>query len=143
VVGVGDGATAAWDGREVTVDGTAGVVYAGILPTRVRRVEEVAGLATLVDWARERVAVEVAGDAAQVRDLDAEGFGLDSDRPADPDALLGAMRGAQAISGSVLGSHDGARAALRSGVPVIVCLPGQRPEVLLLRLAQANQGEVP
>jgi pyruvate,orthophosphate dikinase len=143
VVGVGDGATTAWEGHEVTVDGSAGVIYAGILPTRERCVDEVAGLATLIGWAREQVAVEVADDAAEVRDLDAAGFVLDADRRADPDALLGAMRGAAAISGSVLGSAEGARAAVRSGVPVIVRLPGQRPEVLLLRLAQANQGEVP
>ncbi|MEA2168241.1 MAG: pyruvate, orthophosphate dikinase, partial [Solirubrobacteraceae bacterium] len=32
VVGVGEDATASWTGREVTVDGTTGVVYGGVLP---------------------------------------------------------------------------------------------------------------
>jgi hypothetical protein len=50
------------------------------------------------------------------------------------------MCGAAAISGSVLGSAEGAQAAVRCGVPVIVPLPGQREEVLILRLAQAGAG---
>jgi pyruvate,orthophosphate dikinase len=53
VVGVGEGVTGAWAGRELTVDGSAGVVYAGRLPTEAVRLDDVPGLAELVAWARE------------------------------------------------------------------------------------------
>jgi pyruvate, orthophosphate dikinase len=146
VVGIGDGATAGWDGREVTVDGTGGLVYAGILPTRTTRAEDVPGLADLIGWARERVGVELAAEHPEVLDLDTAGLRLEPDRRSDPAALAaalaGAMRGAAAISGSVLGSAEGAQAAVRCGVPVIVPLPGQREEVLILRLAQAGAGDM-
>jgi pyruvate, orthophosphate dikinase len=141
VVGVGDGETAGWAEREVTVDGTAGKVYAGILPTRAMRAGDVPGLADLIAWSRERVQVTLAAEHPEAFDLDAAGLRLEPDRRADPEELALAMRGAAAISGSVLGSAEGAQAAMSSGVPVIVPLPGQREEVLILRLAQARAGD--
>ncbi|HWE09111.1 MAG TPA: pyruvate, phosphate dikinase [Solirubrobacteraceae bacterium] len=142
VVGVGDGETAGWAGREVTIDGTAGVVYDGILPTRTTRAGDVPGLADLIAWARERVQITLAAEHPRVLDLDAAGLRLEPERRSDPAALARAMCGAAAISGSVLGSAEGAQAAVRCGVPVIVPLPGQREEVLLLRLAQAGTGDM-
>ena len=59
------------------------------------------------------------------------------------DSLADVMRGASAVSGAVLGSAEGALAVVRSGVPTVVPLAGQRPEVLLLRLAQASQRASP
>jgi pyruvate,orthophosphate dikinase len=138
VVGVGDGATADWEGREVTVDGNAGVVYDGVLATQETRAADVAGLAALIDLARERASVALAAAHPQVVDLDDAGLRLEPDRPADPEALVAAMRGAAAVRGSVLGSAEGARAAVLAGVPAFGALPGQREEVLLLRLAQAR-----
>jgi pyruvate,orthophosphate dikinase len=143
VVGVGDGQAAAWEGREVTVDGSAGIVYDGILPTQPARVADVPGLASLIGWARERSPVALSGEHPDVVDLDAAGLRLDPERRADPEELLQAMQGAAAISGSVLGSAEGAQAAVRAGVPAIVPLPGQREEVLLLRLAQASAEDRP
>jgi pyruvate,orthophosphate dikinase len=63
VVGAGDGVTAALAGRELTVDGTAGVVYAGRLPTEAIRPADVPGLEELLAWARE-IAPAQGADAA-------------------------------------------------------------------------------
>jgi pyruvate, orthophosphate dikinase len=139
VVGVGEGVTAAWEGLEVTVDGSAGIVYEGVLPTRAAAAGDVPGLEQLVGWARERSRVHLAQGGAEVIDLDAAGIRLEPGRKPEIDDLLEAMRGALAVSGSVLNSAEGALAVVRSGVPAVVPLPGQRPEVLLLRLAQAEE----
>jgi pyruvate, orthophosphate dikinase len=136
VVGVGDGATADWGAREVTVDGTAGLVYAGVLPTERVRPEEVPGLSDAIDWARELSPVDVVDQAVDVLDLDSEGMTLDPDEQVDVEALAERLRGAAAATGSILSTQAGARAVLQSGVPTIVRLPGQHAAVLLLRLAQ-------
>ncbi len=139
VVGVGEHATAGWEGRDVTVDGSAGVVYASILPTQTADAADVPGLPELVGWAAKRSPVSLREHAADVLDLDAQGIRLEPDRRADVDKLAAAIRGAAAVCGSVLGSAEGARAVIRSGVRTVVPLAGQRSEVLLLRLAQASE----
>jgi pyruvate,orthophosphate dikinase len=139
VVGVGENETAGWEGREVTVDGSAGIVYAGVLPTRAADAADVPGLAELVGWARERSPVTLADAWADVLDLDAEGIKLEPGHRPDIESLADVMRGAFAVSGSVLGSAEGALAVVRSGVSTVIPLAGQRSEVLLLRLAQASQ----
>jgi pyruvate, orthophosphate dikinase len=53
VVGVGDGVTAALAGTELTVDGSAGVVYRGVLPTEEVDPASVPGLTELIQWVRE------------------------------------------------------------------------------------------
>jgi pyruvate,orthophosphate dikinase len=53
VVGVGEGMTAALVGSELTVDGSAGVVYRGILDTEEVDPASVPGLEKLIGWARE------------------------------------------------------------------------------------------
>src|SRR6266446_719543 len=58
VVGVGEGVTAEWEGAEVTVDGSAGVVYVHRLHTTEVAADDVPGLNTLVAWARELSPVE-------------------------------------------------------------------------------------
>jgi pyruvate,orthophosphate dikinase len=141
VVGVGEGVTAEWAGREVTVDGSAGVVYAGTLPTHDIRSNQVPGLDTLIDWARELSPVVVVDSASDVLDLDEAGFTLDPENEPDIDALAAHMAGAHAVTGSILSTAAGARAVLRSGVPVVVRLPGQHAAVLLLRLVQEAKEE--
>jgi pyruvate,orthophosphate dikinase len=138
VVGVGAEASARWEGRLVTVDGNAGVVYDGVLPTEQTRVADVPGLDALLRIARERAPIALSAEHPGALDLDDAGPRLEPDRPADPEALSAAMCGAAAVRGSVLGSAQGVRAAVRAGVSTIVPLPGQREEVLLLRLAQAG-----
>jgi pyruvate,orthophosphate dikinase len=53
VVGVGEGVTAELVGEELTVDGSTGVVYRGILETEDVDPATVPGLETLIGWARE------------------------------------------------------------------------------------------
>lgn len=135
VVGVGEGVTEALAGRELTVDGSAGVVYAGLLPTVEVEEAEVPGLSRLLEWAGDRCPVEIVDDAPGALDLDAAGASLDEGAP-DPEALAAQLRGAAAARGSVLASAAGARAVLLAGVPRVARLPGQHAALLLLRLVQ-------
>jgi pyruvate,orthophosphate dikinase len=135
VVGVGEGVTADLAGRELTVDGSAGVVYGGRLPTEEVPPSEVAGLTQLLDWAAELSPVAVVDEADDVLDLDSAGVGADG--PADPGELAARMRGAAAVRGSVLATAPGAEAVLAAGVRTVVRQPGQPAAALLLRLVQA------
>jgi pyruvate,orthophosphate dikinase len=136
VVGVGEGVTGPWAGRDITVDGSAGVVYAGRLATEDVEERDVAGLPELLGWAAERSPVAVVDDAPAVVDLDEAGIGLDPDARVDVDALARRLRGAAAARGAVLATADGARAVLRSGLPVVVRADGQHRAALLLRIVQ-------
>jgi pyruvate,orthophosphate dikinase len=138
VVGVGEGATQDWAGREVTVDGTKGVVYAGVLETTTVTQGDVDGLGELLDWARAQSRVAVSDDAPDVVDLDAAGLSPDADAEPDPAALDRALGGAAAARGGVLATAAGAAAVVRAGVATVVPVPGQNPVTLLLRLAQAS-----
>ena len=136
VVGVGEGVTAALAGRELTVDGSAGVVYAGILPTEEVDPATVPGLATLIEWARELAPARVVDEApGALVDLDAGGAALDESAP-DVEALTASLKGAEAAQGSVLATAEGARALIKAGVGTVQRLPGQHEAALLLRLAQ-------
>jgi pyruvate,orthophosphate dikinase len=139
VVGVGEGVTAEWEGAEVTVDGSAGIVYAHRLQTTEVAADDVPGLNTLVAWARELSPVEVVGEAPEARDLDAGRVHVDADGSLDIEALADQMRGAPAVTGSMLSTADGARAVLRSGVSTVVPGAAQREAVLLLRLVHADE----
>jgi pyruvate,orthophosphate dikinase len=137
VVGVGEGVTGDLAGRELTVDGSSGVVYAGLLQTEEVDPADVPGLSRLLEWAAELSPVEVVDEAPDAVDLDAEGSSLDEGAP-DPEALAERLRGAPAARGSVLASPEGARAVLLARVPRVVRLPGQPAAALLLRLVQEN-----
>ncbi|HEX8753716.1 MAG TPA: pyruvate, phosphate dikinase [Solirubrobacterales bacterium] len=137
VVGVGEGVSAGLAGRELTVDGSAGVVYAGLLPTEEVDPAEVPGLEKLLGWAKEQCPVEIVDDDPDAVDLDADGVALDEGTP-DPEELAARLRGAGAARGSVLATAEGARAVLGAGVPRVVRLPGQPAAALLLRLAQES-----
>ena len=136
VVGVGEGATTGLAGSELTVDGSAGVVYRGRLETERVEISDVPGLEQLVAWARELCPVEVADDAPEIVDLDARGLGVDAEREPDEERLASELRGAAAARGSVLATQAGARALLAAAVPVVVRQPGQAAAALLLRFVQ-------
>jgi pyruvate,orthophosphate dikinase len=138
VVGVGEGVTAEWEGTEVTVDGSAGIVYAHRLHTTEVREDDVPGLNTLVTWARELSPVQVVDVAAEVRDLDRGRVHVDADGRLDIELLADRMRDAPAVTGSMLTTADGARAVLRSGVTTVVRGPAQREAMVLLQLVQAE-----
>ncbi|HUC00926.1 MAG TPA: pyruvate, phosphate dikinase [Solirubrobacterales bacterium] len=135
VVGVGEGETERMAGRELTVDGSAGVVYAGLLPTAAVAPAEVPGLSELIEWAREISPVAVVDAAEGALDLDAAGAALDEGAP-DEAALTESLRGSTAAKGSVLATAAGARAVLSGGVGTVERLPGQHEAALLLRFAQ-------
>jgi pyruvate,orthophosphate dikinase len=136
VVGVGEGATAPLVGREITVDGTAGVVYAGVLPTEQVSTSDVPGLEELIAWARESSPVEVVEDAPDCVDLDADGEAVEVEGGADVARLTERLRGVTTVRGTVLGTLEGARAALAAGVRRVTPLPGQDAALLLLRFVQ-------
>jgi pyruvate,orthophosphate dikinase len=138
VVGVGEGVTAEWEGTDVTVDGSAGVVYAHRLHTTEVADDEVPGLNTLVSWARDLSPVQVVDAAAEVHDLDEARVPLDAGGRLDVELLADQMRDAPAVTGSMLTTADGARAVLRSGVPTVVRGPAQGAAILLLHLVQAD-----
>jgi pyruvate, orthophosphate dikinase len=66
VVGVGEGVTAELVGSELTVDGSAGVVYRGAVPTEEVDPASVPGLTELIEWARELAPGEVDEATAPV-----------------------------------------------------------------------------
>jgi pyruvate, orthophosphate dikinase len=136
VVGVGEGVTAGWEGRKVTVDGSGGVVYAGVLATERVRSEDIPGLEIVEQWARQLCPVTVVDEAPESLDLDEAGVSLDTDE--DAERLIERLRGAPAVAGSILSTPAGARAVLASGVPIVVRLPSQHAVVLLMALAQAG-----
>jgi hypothetical protein len=90
----------------------------------------------VAEWARQLCPVAVVDEAPEILNLDEAGINLDPD--ADTELLIERLRGAPAVAGSVLSTSAGARAVLRSGVPVVVRLPSQHAVVLLLALVQAG-----
>ncbi len=113
VVGVGEGVTAELLGAELTVDGSTGVVYRGILETEEVDPASVPGLETLIGWAREACPVEVVADGEE-GSIDPEALGTSDD----------------------VSTPEGARAAIKAGVARVQKLPGQHEAALLLRFAQ-------
>jgi pyruvate,orthophosphate dikinase len=113
VVGVGEGTTAPLIGAELTVDGSAGVVYRGILETEEIDPASVPGLETLIEWAREASPVEVVADAGE-GSIDPDAVGTSDD----------------------VSTPEGARAAIKAGTARVGKLAGQHEAALLLRFAQ-------
>ncbi|MBB6427221.1 pyruvate, phosphate dikinase [Sphingopyxis sp. JAI128] len=118
VVGVGDGAVAQ-SGTVVTVDGAAGLVYAGALATEAPSERDDAHLRQLIDWARAASPVAVV-DFADGR----EGFDVDRALAAgDAEGLGAAIGGASVVRGYALANDDIARIARGAGAKVIVTEP--------------------
>ena len=116
VVGCGPATVTALAGREVTVDGDSGVVFAGALPLSRTGTNENAWLRRVAQWAAERSPVQVVSPGAEpagVRDLDALEI-------ADPGEIAAALDGAAAARGSVLDTDEGVVAAVAAGLRTIV-----------------------
>ncbi|HEX4752535.1 MAG TPA: pyruvate, phosphate dikinase, partial [Solirubrobacterales bacterium] len=113
VVGVGEGVTAALVGSELTVDGSAGIVYRGVLATEAVDPAGVPGLETLIEWARELSPVEVVDDEGE-GSVDPESVGTSDD----------------------VSTAEGARAAIKAGVARVRKPSGRHEAALLLRFAQ-------
>jgi pyruvate,orthophosphate dikinase len=118
VVGVGDGAVAK-SGTVVTVDGAAGLVYAGTLATEAPSERDDAHLRQLIDWARAASPVVVVDFAHGP-----EGFDVDRALAAgDAEGLADAIGGASVVRGHALAQDDIARIARDAGAVTIVTEP--------------------
>lgn len=118
VVGVGDGAVAR-SGTVVTVDGAAGLVYAGTLPTEAPSEQDDGQLAQLIAWARAASPVAVVGF-----EDGPDGFDVDRALAAgDAEGLAEAIGGAQVVRGHALATDEIARIARGAGATTIVTEP--------------------
>lgn len=118
VVGVGDGAVAQ-AGVLVTVDGAAGLVYAGTLPTEAPSEQADAQLVQLITWARAASPVHVVGF-----ENGPDGFDVDRALAAgDAEGLAEAIGGAQVVRGHALATDEIARIARGAGATTIVTEP--------------------
>lgn len=120
VVGVGAGAVAR-AGQVVTIDGAAGKVYAGALPTERPREADDAQLARLIEWARARSAVKVVspGEAPAEEGVDVDLLLSDGSLEGLGDALAGQA----SVRGSGLANPEIARAARRAGATTMITEP--------------------
>ena len=140
VVGVGEGATAGLVGRELTVDGSAGVVYAGRLPTEeVDPAERARASTELIEWARELSPVAVVDDGAEAR-RPRRGRAR-ARRRTRRTSTRSPQRWRRPRRARLGARHCRGRPRRRAqpACPPWCRLPGQHAATLLLRLAQARQ----
>ena len=115
VVGI-TGGIVAHAGQTVTVDGGAGLVYAGELATENPSEQDDPNLAKLIEWARCRTDINViaTGDAVDVDEVFASG---------DESAFLALLRANPAVRGVALAQPAVALQARDQGVRTIVTRP--------------------
>ncbi|QJY48956.1 pyruvate, phosphate dikinase [Pseudonocardia broussonetiae] len=133
VVGCGAGTVDALVGRTVTVDATAGRVYAGEVATTA--VDETGDddLRRLCDWAEAAAPVRVVAPGA---DVPAPVFDADAAAPEElGERLPDLPPGTRTVRGALFTTADGVRHALDGGVEVIVA--AHRLPVLLAAAAHA------
>jgi pyruvate,orthophosphate dikinase len=131
VVGCGDGAVTALEGRTVTVDGASGKIYAGALPVVAPDENADPHLAALTRWAEAAASIEVRASGAADIDLGAVDGGEDVER------LPALLAGKTSAHGGAIASDGGVRAALAAGVRTIVAAP--RLPVLLAALEASRE----
>ncbi len=118
VVGCGDGVASELVGRTVTVDGTAGKVYADELAVVTPNESDDPDLSKLTVWARELSAVTVL---PKDRGLPPGTLDLNTlEGGEDPAQLPGLIADAKCVTGGATGSDAGVAAALSAGVECIV-----------------------
>jgi pyruvate,orthophosphate dikinase len=121
VVGVGKNPSLR-AGSAVTVDGSAGVIYAGELPVEAPAEAQDERLNQLIGWARARTPVAVLRPGEPGDDSS----GVDVDcalATTPPDSVGAALRGITVARGSVLSDPAMARLAVEHGVLKIVTEP--------------------
>jgi pyruvate, orthophosphate dikinase len=121
VVGCGEGILQELADRPVSVDGTAGAIYDGILPTQQTTADEHPGLSRMLQWAIERSPLTVLfpDDPAVPEDT----VDLDAHAVDDPTNIADALGGSTSARGSILATDDGVRAALAAGATTLVLRP--------------------
>ena len=127
VVGVGSGTAASLVGRQLTVDGRSGRIYADALPLVETRVQDDPTLGRIAGWAADASplpVVERAADGVVVTDLDLLVVSLaEHDTVLDEDRLVAALEGATTASGSVFATELGVRTAQRTGITIVADCP--------------------
>lgn len=127
VVGCGAAGIAALQGREITVDGGRGRIYAGRLAIEAPDPHADPHLRQLQDWAEAAVTLRVVPLDAAPDDA------LDLDRQAGgeaPETVAPLLRGVRAAKGGVFGTDAGVQAAVDAGLHLIAV-----PQVLPALLA--------
>ncbi|MDR7102363.1 pyruvate, phosphate dikinase [Croceicoccus sp. BE223] len=112
VVGTGDGLVAR-AGEVVTIDGEAGLVFAGELPTVVPSEKDDAYLGRILDWLPETVLSRVLEPGAPGNSA---ALDLDALLASDAEALGDRVAGAEAVRGQALANPEVVRTALAAGV---------------------------
>jgi pyruvate,orthophosphate dikinase len=122
VVGCGEGTLTGLAGYEVTVDGTRGEAYAGVLPTE--RTDETANplLARLAEWvAREAPLAVYAVDGEHPDDaVDLDVGAADAVEAEKSGRLAEVLRGARGARGRVLETDAGIHAAVAAGLDYVI-----------------------
>jgi len=139
VVGCGDGAVTALAGQTMTVDGSAGAVYEGVLPVADPDEATLSDLRVLTEWADALSPLRVV--APEALDEDGQGDLLDLNRidgGEDPGRLSALLNGARVATGGALSTDAGIKAAVHAGLKVVVGHPR-----LPLLLAAFNAGKPP
>jgi pyruvate, orthophosphate dikinase len=131
VTGCGPGIVDALVGQLVTVDGGAGRIYVGELPTTAVDETKDEDLCRLTEWAQAESPVTVT---ASGQDAPAPVFDADAIPPEELGETVPAIpAGTRSVSGALFTAPDGVRAALEAGVEAIVA-PRRLP-VLLAAIA--------
>ncbi|WP_066557525.1 pyruvate, phosphate dikinase [Croceicoccus bisphenolivorans] len=112
VVGTGDGLVAR-AGETVTIDGEAGLVFAGELPTEIPSERDDRYLGCVLDWLPEGVRARVSAPGADGAD---DALDLDPLLAADADGLKQSLQGATSVRGNALANPEVVRTALSAGV---------------------------
>lgn len=121
VVGCGAGAVTSLRDTTVTVDGSAGEIYPGVLEVDHPDEREDEWLRQLLHWVAERSPLRVLrpdeAPGGDILDLDA------LEAAADPDRLVGLLQGVETASGRAISSDAGIAAALAANLRFIVTEP--------------------
>jgi pyruvate, orthophosphate dikinase len=138
VVGCGVDALRSLTGRQVTVDGSAGIVYDGALATQVRREESEPCLSKLLEWSIARSPIRVLAAAPPeviVHDLD---LTANLDEPDAVTKAISSLKPGACVRGAIFSSSDDAvRAAIQAGVGIIVTYP-RLPALLVAAQSQPS-----
>lgn len=120
VVGIGESTIV--EGTPGTVDGAAGVVYAGTLEVYAPQEEDDPDLVRLIAWARERSRITVLKTRAS--EPVGNCIDVDAQLEANPlDEVSYAGNGARAAMGSALSNPEHALRAVEQGIEIIITDP--------------------
>jgi pyruvate,orthophosphate dikinase len=119
IVGCGDGAAARLAGREVTVDGTSGEIYAGSLEVVMPDELDDPDLSQLTEWARNQSPIIALPKHGDIPNGTLDLATLDGGE--DPTQLPRLIGNTKSVMGGAIESDAGLAAALDAGVECIVC----------------------